>query len=295
MSASILPLSPAGRRYGRFPDNPFHPAKKLLRITAPADLVLPLKASTSQWAGPIRDQLNEGSCTGQLKAEYRDWMYRKLFAFEKNQSVPAADFMASASFAYKTNLIADGDLGQDAGSSIHQTFITLNHLGVCLDSQEPYSDTDYSVAPTAAEYAEALAYKGGPYHSLPTLREVKMSIASGYAVGIGINVYNSFEGDQLAQTGFMPMPAKKEVFQGGHAQLVLDYDDEIAFSDDSVGGVLIQNSWGSSWGLSIPGRSDRGCYWMPYKFFTYQDPNGNGSGVSDMWCMHLGTAWKPLT
>ena len=289
---TFLPLSPAGRRYGRFRDNPYSPAKMLLRITAPSNLVLPPKATTSQWAGPIRDQGQEGSCTGQMKAEYRDWMYRKLFMWEKNHSVAAADFVASASFAYKTNLIADGDLGQDNGSSIHQSFVTLNQLGVCLEGQEPYSDSDYSVAPTAAQYAEALVYKGGPYHSLPTLQEVKMSIASGYAVGFGINVYESFEGDQIANTGFMPMPSATEGLLGGHAQLALDYDDDIAFPDGSKGGVLIQNSWGSEFGTSMPGRSDKGCYWMPYAFFGYVDPGGNGTGVSDCWMMHLGRAWK---
>jgi hypothetical protein len=288
---SFLPLSPGGHRFGLFHDNPYHPAKKLLRLNAPTNLVLPPKATTSQWAGKIRDQGQEGSCTGQLKAEYRDWMYRKLFMWEKNQTVAVADFMASADFAYLTNLIADGDLGTDAGSSIHQTFVTLNQLGCCLESQQPYNDSDYSTTPTPEQYAEALAYKGGPYHSLPTIQEVKMSIASGYAVGIGINVYDSFEGDQLTNTGFMPMPTTSENLLGGHAQLVLDYDDTIAFPDGTVGGVLVQNSWGESWGLSLDGRTDRGCYWMPYAFFAYNDPSGNGLGVSDMWMMHEGKAW----
>jgi C1A family cysteine protease len=201
--------------------------------------------------------------------------------------------VTSADFAYRTNLIADGDLGQDDGSTIHQTFVTMNQLGVCLESQEPYSDSDdLSVPPTPAQYAGALVYKGGPYHSLPGLREVKMSIASGYAVGIGINVYESFEGSEFIETGFMPMPKKREQFLGGHAQLVLDYDDTLKFPDGSKGGVLVQNSWGSEFGTSMPGRSDKGCYWMPYAFFSYLDPSGYGTGVSDCWMMHLGRAWK---
>jgi len=289
---SFLKLSPAGRRYGRYPDNPFSPAKTLLKITAPSNLVLPPTATTSQWMGPIRDQAQEGSCTGQLKAEYRDWMYRKLYMFEKDKTIATADFMSSAAFAYQTNLAADGDIGQDAGSTIHTTFKTLNKFGVCLAPQEPYLGTDYMSAPTQQEYAEALIYKGGPYHSLPTLTDVKFSISSGYAVGIGINVYSSFEETQIQTTGFMPMPAPGESLLGGHAQLVLDYNDTIAFPDETTGGVFIQNSWGSSWGISAQGRTDGGCYWMPYAFFNYQDPSGNGSGVSDMWMMHEGSIWQ---
>jgi hypothetical protein len=30
---------------------------------------------------------------------------------------------------------------------------------------------------------------------------------------------------------------------------------------------------------------------MPYAFFAYNDPSGNGLGVSDMWMMHEGKAW----
>jgi C1A family cysteine protease len=104
-------------------------------------------------------------------------------------------------------------------------------------------------------------------------------------------VYDSFEGDQLTNTGFMPMPTTSENLLGGHAQLVLDYDDTIAFPDGTGGGVFVQNSWGTVFGLSISGRTDRGCYWMPYAFFDYNDPGGAGLGVSDMWCQHLGLPW----
>ena len=284
MSISALPVSSGGRRYGRYADNPNSPARKLLTITAPTGLALPPKAATSQWMGPIRDQGQEGSCTGQMGAELRDWLYRKLYLFEKDKTVAPVSFQASASFVYKCNLISDGDLGQDNGSSIHQSFITLNQKGAALASQEPYSDHDYSVAPTAAQYADALVYKGGPYHHLPTLVEIKAAIASGYAVGFGMDVFSSFESDQIAQTGFMSMPAASEQNLGGHAQLALDYDDDVAFPDGSKGGVLVQNSWGSCWGLSAPGRNDRGCYWMPYAYFA--------DHVSDAWMMHEGPAWK---
>jgi C1A family cysteine protease len=284
MANDLLTPSPSGRRYGLYRDNVFSPARTLLAVHAPAQLQLPVRATTSQWMGKIRDQGQEGSCTGQLGAEYRDALYRKLYLFEKDQSVSSTDFTASAAFVYLCNLIAGGDLGQDVGSTIHQTFITLNQKGACLNTQEPYSDTSYSVAPSDKQYKEALAYKGGAYHYLPALQEIKASIASGYSVGIGIDVYESFEENGLAKTGFMPLPKTTERLLGRHAQHAMDYDDEIKFSDGSAGGVFIQNSWGSDWGISATGRTDRGCYWMPYAYFDEH--------VSDAWMMHLGQAWK---
>lgn len=282
---SSLELSSAGRRYGRYKDNPDHPARRLLAVHAPTDLQLPPSASVAQWMGPIRDQGQEGSCTGQMGAEVRDWLYRKLYLFEKDRSVQPGTFMASAEFVYLCNLIADGDLGKDDGSTIHQTFITLNQKGACLDSQMPYRDTEYSRPPDAAQYADALVYKGGPYHYLPTLTEMKACIASGYAFGAGIDVYESFEGTALADSGMMPMPKDNEQMLGGHAQFFLGYDDNIEASPGTKGALFVQNSWGSGWGLSAPGRTDRGCYWMPYQYAL----DGH---VTDAWIMHEGPAWK---
>jgi C1A family cysteine protease len=281
---SYLPVSPGSRRYGLFPDNPKHPAKILLRLEVPYTIVLPPAADLSQWMGPIRDQGQEGSCTGQMGAEIRDFLYRKLYVFEKNKTVAPAGFLASASFVYKCNLIADGDLGTDAGSSIHQTFITLNQKGACLNTQEPYSDADYSVAPTAADYAAAQAYLGGPYHSLPDLLAIKACLASGYSVGFGIQVYESFEGAWTVP-GLMPMPnTTAESLLGGHAQHIIGYDDSKSMADGSAGGLYLQNSWGSGWGISAPGRTDGGTYWMPYTFI-------NAGLWSDAWCMHEGKPW----
>ena len=281
---SELKVSKGGRRYGRLPDGSRAVADKLaFRLSVPA-VTLPAKASTSQWMGKIRDQGNEGSCTGQMGAEIRDLLYRKLYPFEKDKSVTPDQFMCSASFVYKNNLIADGDLGQDNGSTIHQTIVTLNRYGSCLEAQEPYSDHDYSSAPTEQQYKDALTYKGGAYHYLPDLASVKACIASGYSCGGGIDVYESFEDSDLATTGFMPMPGQYEMLLGGHAQHFMDYDDELKFPDGSKGGVFVQNSWGSSWGISATDRKDRGCYWMPYAYFS-------AGYVSDIWIIHLGPAW----
>ena len=282
---SFLPISPAGRRYGRFNDNPYHPARKLLALNVPENTPLPPSATTSQWMGSIRDQGQLGSCTGQMGAEIRDLLYRKLYLFEKSKTVSPPDFKTSASFVYKCNLIADGDLGQDAGSTIHQTFITLNQKGACIESQEPYSDADYSNPPLTDQYAEGIVYGGCKYHFLPNLIAMKSCIASGYSFGFGIDVYSSFE-SAWEKPGFMPMPnVSGEGLLGGHAQHVLDYSDTVEFPDGNVGGLFVQNSWGSDWGISAPGRSDGGCYWLPYAFV-------NAGLATDAWIAHEGPVWR---
>lgn len=294
------------RVYNLKKDNPNSPDRIMRRITAPADIVLPPKASTSQWMGKNGDQLQKGSCTGQMIREIRDLLYRKLFVFEQNKIIQPSDFMSSADFIYLNELAEQGVLGQDAGSTIHLAFQTLNKLGICLESQDPYSETNVSTVPTSAQYTDALVYKPGSYHNLADLTTMKACIASGYSCGFGILVYESFEGTQLANTGIMPMPKQGEELLGGHAQHGLDYDDTMKFLSGAVtvgakyagpvhtapdGGIFTQNSWGSSWGVSAPGRTDRGCYWCPYPFFTGENNSTDGPYVSDMWMIHMGGAW----
>jgi C1A family cysteine protease len=286
-----LPVSQAGRRYGVFRDNPFHPARKLRLLQADPAVVLPPTAlELVPFKGPTRDQGNEGSCTGQSGAEKADLDYRQFAGGWKDRSIAPQDFLASAAFVYKCNLIADGDLGNDAGSSMHQTAITLNQKGAALNTIEPYSDSDYSVPPTAAQYANGLLYEMGGYHYLPDLQSMKACLAPsaagpGHSFIFGITVYESFE-SAWAQAGMMPMPnTATEQVLGGHAQHVIGYDDTIAFPDGSTGGLLVQNSWGEGWGISAPGHTDGGCYWMPYAFV-------NAGLANDAWVIHPGPAWK---
>lgn len=292
---TYLPISPAGRRYGRFPDNPKHPARTLRALLAQPSIVLPPTAlELVAFKGPTRDQGNEGSCTGQAGAEKIDLDYRQ-FSDWQDRSIDPSKFEASASFVYKANLIADGDLGEDAGSSLHQTAITISQLGACTNSVEPYSDSDYTKKPTAAQYANAALYRMQPYHFLPDLHSMKACLAPspagpGHSFIFGILVYDSFEAD-WDEPGFMPLPdLKTEQCLGGHAQHVIGYDDTIQFPDGSRGGLLVQNSWGSNWGINAPGHNDGGCYWLSYSFVNLVDP-ANGACVDDAWINHTGPIW----
>ena len=79
-------------------------------------------------------------------------------------------------------------------------------------------------------------------------------------------VYSSFESEELAATGMMPMPSAEDLAQGpigGHALCAVGYDD-------SKQAFIIRNSWGPYWGLS-------GYFYMPYAYIA------NPSYASDFW------------
>jgi C1A family cysteine protease len=76
--------------------------------------------------------------------------------------------------------------------------------------------------------------------------------------------YESFEGQQIAQTGIMTMPASGEKVVGGHCVVAVGYDNSTRM-------FIIRNSWGTSWGLN-------GYFMMPYEYML-------GRLSSDFWTM----------
>jgi C1A family cysteine protease len=90
------------------------------------------------------------------------------------------------------------------------------------------------------------------------ITEIKQCLAGGHGIVFGFQVPESFQSAETSRTGVMQMPVKDECFSGGHAVYMIDYDDDAMFEGwAEPGGVLVQNSWGTNWGLA-------GRFWMPY-------------------------------
>lgn len=83
---------------------------------------------------------------------------------------------------------------------------------------------------------------------------MKGCLASGYPFVFGFTVYASFEDEQVATTGIVPMPASNEKSLGGHAVMAVGYYD-------ATREFLVRNSWGPGWGL-------KGYFKIPYSYLT---------------------------
>jgi C1A family cysteine protease len=104
-----------------------------------------------------------------------------------------------------------------------------------------------------------------------SLAQMKGCLAAGFPFVMGFTVYESFESDQVAQTGIVPMPSHYEQVLGGHAVLCCGFDD-------ASQRFYVQNSWGTEWGMSrTPGSADRGFFTMPYAYLL------SSSLSSDFW------------
>ena len=84
-------------------------------------------------------------------------------------------------------------------------------------------------------------------------------------MAFGFDVYSSFESEEVAATGIVPMPTDSDTCVGGHAVCAVGYDD-------SKGVMIVRNSWGLSWGM-------KGYFTLPYAYIS------NPNLASDFWAI----------
>ena len=219
------------RRYGWKPDVP---DQRDVYCTLPWLPTLPPKIDLSAGCGPVYDQGALGSCTAQALAGAVEF---DMLA----QALPLVP--PSRLFVYYNERVIEGSTDQDAGAALRDGIKALNKWGFCPEDMWPYDITQFTVKPPNSAYTAAKAdivkaYKRVAQGIIP----MKTVLASGRPFVAGISVYDSFESDEVAQTGVVPMPDPSESLLGGHAVLCIGYDDD-------ADTFLMRNSWGDGWGM----------------------------------------------
>ena len=215
---------------------------------------------------PVYDQGELGSCTANaLAAAYQ---YCEIKEKETTQ------FMPSRLFIYYNERAKEGSVGQDAGAQISDGINSIHAYGVCPEQPVhgwianavwPYIPAKFATKPPQACYDLAKRHHTTSFKPIPQLiSHIKQSIINGFPVVFGFQVYESFEGAQIAQDGILHMPQPSENIVGGHAVLCVGFDDNFVI-DGVAGAVLVRNSWGAEWG------GMKGYFKMPYKYIA--DPN----------------------
>ncbi len=208
----------------------------------------------------IYDQGDLGSCTANAIGGLVEFL-------EMKERHPA--FVPSRLFIYYNERVLEGTVSQDAGAEIRDGMKVVANLGAPHESLWWYNTAKFAVKPNKKVYADGLKHKVSEYLSVDNtnLDDMRACLADGYPVVGGFTVYESFESDTVARTGIVPMPKKSEQVLGGHAILVVGYDD-------SKNWFIVRNSWGASWGAA-------GCFFISYNFFT------NPQLADDFWTAHV--------
>jgi C1A family cysteine protease len=228
------------RVYTWKPDIPDHRDHPLSLST----VALPRMVDLSQQMPPVEDQGRLGSCTGNAIAG--------ALEFLEGKTPDKQFFDVSRLFIYYQERVIEGTVLWDEGAMIRDGVKACAKVGYCTEEKWPYMISKFDRKPPRAAYADAAKRKITEYLRASTLDDFKAALASGFPVVFGFSVYKSFESAQVAQTGDVSMPSGNDAMLGGHAVLMVGYDDD-------TGRVRVRNSWGTDWG-------DKGYFTMPYEY-----------------------------
>lgn len=244
------------QRYGWVPDLP--DARDHL-FAAPMATMAALPPSVDlrpKCPATVYDQGQLGSCTANAIAAAVEFDLLK-------EGKP--DMMPSRLFIYYEERVVEHTVESDAGARIRDGIKVVATVGVPPESDWPYDISKFAQKPPAQAFTDAPRHKVSSYSRvMQDLTQMKSCLASGLPFVFGFSVYDSFESQDVARTGVVPMPnLQTEKLQGGHAVLAVGYDD-------SQQRFIVRNSWGPGWGMG-------GYFTMPYAYLMSRNL------ASDFW------------
>jgi len=245
-------------RYGWLRDLP-DPRDTFLAMPSPAVAAgFPSSVDLRGQFPAVYDQGQLGSCTANALAGAIEYQ----LAREKLDSV----FTPSRLFIYYYERAERGTIPFDSGASIREGVQAISTQGYPPESVWPYDPSQFAVTPDAEAQAAATGHKLFQAFCLQqNLDHIRSSLADQEPVVFGMTVFESFESPAVAASGDVPLPTPAEATIGGHAMLIVGYDD-------ASSSFWVRNSWGESWGIA-------GYCRIPYAYLT------NAQLAADFWTL----------
>jgi C1A family cysteine protease len=219
--------------FGWHPDTPDH---RDYTAMEPQPSSIPKLVDLSQYAGPVLDQGQLGSCTAHGTAGVFEWLDNK-----DGRKVE----MISRLFQYYNTRALEGTVDSDSGGTIRDAVKAAATSGECPEDTWPYDIAKFAVTPPANCYVTAKTDKALTYWRVRSDPFPGATcLVSGFPVVFGFVVYESFES---ATDGIIPMPEPGEAPIGGHCVWQMGYSF-LAAKYQPARTVKCRNSWGPDWG-----------------------------------------------
>lgn len=209
---------------------------------------LPEKIDLRSYSPSVYSQGELGSCVAQSICAGIRLRNRKINSYQSTlsrwtsgSSVP--EITPSRLGLYWHARIEEGlPSTMDTGSTIHSGLLSVEKFKLFDESLWPYDVSKFAQEPPIHTFVEASKYKVVEYSKVENNElMIKHMISQGYPVACGIVVYPSMMSHAVLVSGLVPRPKGGEKTIGGHAILLVGYDDA-----NEV--FLFQNSWGTVWG-----------------------------------------------
>jgi C1A family cysteine protease len=200
---------------------------------------------------PVYAQGQLNSCAAQVLAA--------LLYHDMRKRDAANAFEPSRLFLYYNERHLRRQIGQaryghrGAPVRLGDAIASIRETGFCAEAQWPYVETQFDVRPAASLYDIAARHRGHVYRRIDgDVGHLKACLAQGHPFAAGIVMSERFLGPGVRRNGIVAMPAADEPMRGGHAVVVVGYDDDRRQ-------FIARNSFGPDWG-------DSGHCYLPYAF-----------------------------
>jgi len=248
-----LPTGQVAHVDQKFEDNLHLFGTKLSQVNGIVDL--------RKWAPPVDNQGDASDCVADSTTS----------ALELLEIESGLKFVKkSRLFLYYNARLQTQETDKDKGTYIRLAFATLTSLGTCTEATWPYDLSKIAVRPSWKSYREAFSRKINSYYRIDAtdgsalVDAIKQVIRAGHPVVFGMTVDQNYM--DTGYDGRVAMPTANRQNAGGHAQVIVGYDDNLQR-------YIVKNSWGTSWG-------DGGYGYVPYGYL-------DASGANDLWVPYL--------
>ncbi len=193
---------------------------------------LPKIVDYSRQTLPVGNQGNTGACVGWSTSYLRSWLQYKLKGKKVRYSVRFIWLASKEIDQIEINVPFDS-----SGTYIRDAMKVMKKYGSAPDKLWPFRSQlpDSSKEKRIKDYA--IKNRIGNYYSLRNNDERRQHLAKKGPFVVGVPVYTNWS--NISSNGIVPLPGG--AFRGGHAILVVGYDDKKKL-------FKFQNSWSTSWG-----------------------------------------------
>jgi hypothetical protein len=147
--------------------------------------------------------------------------------------------------------------GRDGGSHFVDALNILSSQGAATMEDCPYNEMDCFTRPTSTQVSAASKYKINYWRrvNIADVTEIKAQLNAGYPVMIGARIDQGMRDNGRNRTSTYVWNHSQGTVLGGHAMVIVGYDDEMA-------AFKVMNSWGTEWGNS-------GYFWISYAYSRF--------------------------